>query len=317
LLIDFLLGRCDEQTAEGVRQRLADDRDFARSHANISRAFQLLSAHPAPEPPEDLVDRTMARVRTLRQTEALIQAQTTARRLPRSTFNFHELAAVAAMLVLAAGVMIPSFRQAARQSNRVGCADNIGQIGRGIAQFASEHGERLPATPVAATAWLPRGQAKHARNSSALFALVSQKYADAAYFQCPAAGGLAFVPGAGMNDFPSARSISYSYQYNLDGRLRRDDPDLKAVASQMAILADANPVFPGGRFAPERLNATVSDNHGDGQNVLYLDGAVLWTTDCHVGVNGDNIFLAADTDEYTGSECPCSVTDTFLLPNPE
>ena len=119
-----------------------------------------------------------------------------------------------------------------------------------------------------------------------------------------------------MVDFPSPQYVSYSYQYSLGRAVRRDAPELVNVAEQMAILADANPLFDGGRFRRDRLGQGVSENHRcTGQNVLYLSGAVRWFTHARAGVNGNNIWLADGIYEYHGDEKPTSPVDTFLLPH--
>jgi hypothetical protein len=120
---------------------------------------------------------------------------------------------------------------------------------------------------------------------------------------------------AGMTDFPQGRFIGYSYQHSLGQGLSLNDSTLRAAAAEMAILADSNPLFAGGRFRPGRLGAAVSDNHdGRGQNVLYLDNHARWTTSALAGVQGNNIYLAEGVLEYRGDEAPVSPTDTFLLP---
>ena len=58
-----------------------------------------------------------------------------------------------------------------------------------------------------------------------------------------------------------------------------------------------------------------SNNHGaDGQNALYLDGRVRWVETTAAGVNADDIYLAANVQNYDGDEVPSGPTDSFLLP---
>lgn len=83
----------------------------------------------------------------------------------------------------------------------------------------------------------------------------------------------------------------------------------------MAILADRNPLFTAGRLRKDRMSRAVSENHArTGQNVLYLDMHVDWTTRPDVGVMGDNIYLSGTRREYVGDEAPVGPTDSFLLP---
>ena len=316
LLIDFVLGPGQGPAAEEVRARLAGDAEFAALHANISNTLAALGTCPAPEPPEDLAERTMARIRAARRTEMLLEAQPVGPSARRPLFSYRDLAVLAAVVVLAFGIMIPSLRQAQTKAYRTVCADNLQAIYTGLSHYANGNGDLLPRAPKGAGPWLAGQNAEPASNSAGLFLLVRKNYALPELFQCPAAGGRPFSVESRMNDFPDSRSIGYSYQHCITRPIRRSAPALVRVARQMAILADANPVFRDGRFERDRVHWTVSDNHGgQGQNVLYLDGNVEWATDCNVGVGGNNIWLAEGIYEYTGNEEPVSPTDSFLLPN--
>ena len=314
LLIDFLLGRCDEQAAEQVRSRLAEGGDFATRHDELASTFEALGRYEPPAPPENLTERTLARVSALRRSEALLAGERTRRRAVVPTFSFRELAAVAAVVILAVGVFVPSIRQARKLAQRSACAANAGQIGTAVAHYANAHSDMLPGSPANQGFWLQRPGQQLASNSAGLFLLVRSGYLTGDVFQCPAAGGKSFEFKAGMTDFPSAGAIGYSYQHSLSKPLRREA--LAQFAAKKVILADENPVFSGGVFHAERVARTASGNHGgEGQNVLRLNMQVAWTPGCRVGVDQDNIFLAQGVDKYVGNEQPASEADTFLLPS--
>jgi len=314
-LIDFALGQCDAQEGEGVRRRLAQDEAFARLHADISNALAALGTYSVPDPPEDLADRTLDRIRAMRRTEALVEAQPIQRRAWTPTFSLRELGAVAAVLVLAVGVLLPSLYKAREGANRVLCADNIAMIWTGLNHYASCNDEALPTPPGGVRVWLRDTAKTHASNTAALFRLVRDNYSPPAVFQCPAASCASFVARQGMDDFPSPRNLAYTYQHCLNGPIRRDQPELISVAHQYAIVSERHPVFVDGRFRRDRIGRDVSDNHsGSGQNVLYLDGSVRWVRSGHVGVNRNNIWLIDGVYEYRGDEAPASPVDSFLLP---
>ncbi len=318
LVIEFVLGRCDEPDAEQIRRRLETDGGFAALHEGVGRAFSVLGCCRVPDPPEDLSDRTMARIKSARRTEALIAAAADEGRTSLPRFSFRELVALAAAAVVVVVVLVPSLRRANRLADRSNCAANVGAIGTAISHFANGNEDYLPAVPAGDEVWLGRKGRKYAGNSAALFLLIRNAYVAPDVFQCRAAGGQPFTVTEGMTDFPSPQSINYSYQYSLNVPLRRNLPKLLIAARRMAILADATPVFAGGKFHPDQLNNTVSKNHPDGgHNVLYLDIHVEWTNDCRVGVSGDNIWLVKGISRYSGKEKPASTTDTFLLPNPQ
>lgn len=315
LLIDYVLGRCDPEQVREVQALLSADKDFAGEYESLRRVFATLGTYPAEEPPEDLSARTMARVRAARGTEALLEGQRTARVRMTRTFSARDLVAVAAMLLLAVGILFPSLLEAHRRADIDRCAANVGQIGEGLQNYAGANAGALPASPSGIAQWLPVSGQSCASNSAGLFQLIRGGLVPPQAFQCPAAGGQSFVAGANMVDFPSSRTIDYSYQHSLNRPIRRQE--LAPVAEKMAILADANPVFAGGTFRPENVRKAVSQNHPiPGQNVLYLDMHVDWKTGCDVGVNGDNIWLVQGVYQYTGAERPASPTDSFLLPYP-
>ena len=317
LLIDFLLGWCDADAAEAVRQHMESDSEFRRRHDDLAATFAALELARAPDPPEDLVDRTLARITSIRRTNALLAVQQIGGRRPfRSTFSLKEFAAVAAMLLVIAGVLVPSLR-VARQKAQLGfCSAQMGQIGSAIQTYAINNDGYLPNSDARGGRWLRGGTQPPASNSVGMFKLLRERYLTSpVVFQCPAPGGQSFAMQGDMIDFPRPEHISYSYQYSLGNRgLSNLDSLLAQVAKEMVILADQTPLFADGRFLKDRVRKAISDNHPKSQNVLYLDGNVLLVDNPFVGVEGDNIFLVEGVYEYEGDEAPAHSADTFLLP---
>jgi len=317
LVVSYVLGQCAAGELEEVKRRLEAEPDFAQLHQAVARACAVMGRYEALEPPENLVGRTLARVQAMRRSEALLEVRPFKRSAAARTFAFREVAALAAAAIVVIGIVVPSVRQARRLADKSLCAANAGVIGTAVRHYASGNQDLLPSSAAGSSLWLRRGNKSYASNTASLFQLVRQGYATSDVFQCPAGGSQTFAVRAGMVDFPSPRTIGYSYQHSLGRPLRMNQPELAGVASEMAILADATPLFVNGQFRADRLNQAVSDNHPvGGQNVLYLDGHVDWATNSNVGVNGNNIWLAEGITEYTGLERPVSVDDTFLLPHP-
>ena len=71
-LIDYLLGRCDAAEAQQVAERLKIDAAFQALHDDLSHTFAALDMTIEPEPPAELAERTVARVRAARETDDLL-----------------------------------------------------------------------------------------------------------------------------------------------------------------------------------------------------------------------------------------------------
>ncbi len=317
MLIDLILGRCDGPQAREIRRRIEREEPLARMHEDLRNTFAALDLAVEHEPPETLVAQTMARIRSARQTDALLAREQLGRRdVIRPTFSLRELGAVAGVVLLLVSIFGVSYRQARRRKDLTQCASQEAKMGSALLTYASRNGGYLPGAGGSGDRWLATTSQPAVSNSTGLFLLVKTGHVEPPTFQCPAVGGDSFVVQAGMTDFPDAECISYSYQYSLGAKgLWIEDRRLSDLKASMAILADSTPVFAEGRFRADRVRAAVSDNHGRmGQNVLYLDMHVQFKRRPSVGVMGDNIYLVQGVFDYQGQEKPISVIDTFLLP---
>jgi len=317
LLIDFLLDRAGPEESREAQRRLASDEAFRRLKENLAHAFAALDLLPEAQVPANLVARTVARVGLARKTDAYLARQETARPWAVSVFSLRELVAVAASILLIVSVFVPSLRQAHRKALQGQCASNVGQIGAALSSYASQNSEHLPTVMGQKAQWLAAGNQPVVSNSAALFKLINAKLVAPQVFQCPAVGRGGFVVRVDMTDFPGGQFISYSYDHTggPDGPLRRDQ-FTPAEQEARPILADSSPLFQGGAFHPEKVNAATSENHGEaGQNVLYINPAVRWVNQPDVGINNDNIFKAGSLNNYSGNELPTNRDDTVLMPN--
>ena len=320
LLIDHLLGRCDEATGREVELRLEKDTEFQTLRTNLANAFDALKLLGEPQASEDLADRTLARIDSARRSNAA-RTRSELAGGARPTFSLRELGVLAAAAVIMALLFVPWARQARNRAMQGKCAANVGQIGTGMKNYALDNRDVLPLAHASKAPWLRRGGRTPVSNSAGLFRLVSGHYAPIGVFQCVAdsdAAGEVFAANREMTDFPAAKYISYSYQYAMGPEsLSRTSSVPLPVASEMAVLSDKTPVFENGQFQAAVISSSrvSSRNHGrSGHNVLYLDWGVRWRQRATVGVNGDNIFLVQGKEEYDGTETPANATDSFLLP---
>ncbi len=316
VLIDYLTGRCDEQTRLEVAKRLKTDEAFSALRQDMANTLAAMDLAPQPEAPADLAERTMERI--FRQTAAAGKAsrRDLTWRGIRPTFSFRELATVASVILILSAIFIPSLRQSRRQRNAVLCASQVGQIGSALQTYANSYNGYLPVPYGSSPRWLPAPGEPVSSNSTAMYRLVKLKIIEPVMFQCPSVGQNSFVILERMNDFPSGKYVHYSYQYSLGpGDLAIHNPALKGSAGRMVILADMTPLFRNGQFQPERVHDTTSSNHDHrGQNVLYLDMHVNWANTASAGVGDDNIFLVKGVYDYKGTEAPQDPSDTFLMP---
>ncbi len=315
-MIDFLRGQLAGEEAEELRRRMETEPGLRKLRDNLANTFATLDLMPEPETPSDLAERTLARIASVERTNALIALQQTHNRSYRPTFALRELAAVVAIILVAASLIIPALQMAHERGQQSLCAAQMGQIGSALQTYAVNNDGKLPTPEGSSSHWLD-GEKPYTCNSSALFRLLKGRYINSpVLFQCPSVDGPSFTVDPAMTDFPRASNISYSYNYSLDDHsLSILEQRIAKVAAAMAILGDQNPLFSGGRFLPENIENPVSKNHDRrGQNVLYVDGHVSWTTHANVGVDNDNIYMIQGITTYTGDEEPASLTDTFLMP---
>ena len=317
LLIDFLLGKCDQAQAEEVVRRLRTDEAFHKLHDDLNHTFAAFGALPEPVAAGNLTERALQMIRQSGPDNTRLAASRLGGRSAAPTFSLRELAGIAAAVVLMAAIFIPSMRAARRQELQRRCASQVGQIGAALTRHAIANSGVLPNADHQQRRWLPINGEPMASTSAGLFKLVKDQYVPAAVFVCPATASqpARYVIHLKMTDFPSDSHISYSYQHTLgERRISLYNPRLKPVAEQMAVLADSSPVFTGGQFNPDRITSSSDNHHGKGQNIWFLAGHVAWSPTPAAGVAGNNIYLIEGLDSYRGDETPTDETDTFLLP---
>lgn len=236
-----------------------------------------------------------------------------------SRFRLADVAAVAAMLLVAFGVLWPmasSFREAARITD---CADHLHAAGLGFGMYANDHFGALPVATAGfggSRFWeVGTGRPTH---SSALFRLAHEKYSTLAELSCPG-NSRAMVSGDTdhLTDWRSPEQVSFSYQLPSRESVRWQ------AARDVVVLADKSPVIDRARrgefFDPLARSVL---HRGRGQNVLLADGSVRFLIE-PVMDDGDNIWLPASVEralapdgrgKLRGVERPEAAADTFVAP---
>lgn len=237
----------------------------------------------------------------------------------RFPLTLREVIAASISLLLVTVVVVPTWARVVSRANRLKCADNLQHIALALGAYRQDYQDHLPFAGDARLASLPRANwlreptpgVQRVRNSQNRYNLARTGYLeDTSHYVCPAdpTGIIMRVDETSrFDDFAEARNDSYDSQLPLGAARRGLQPG-------MVVYADPNPLFDP-RAATES-GPVISLAHAglSGQNVMRLDGAVLWTTSPLVGVENDDIWRIGRRLNYTGSEIPQFATDSFMIP---
>lgn len=328
-MIELRLGRLPADDQRDAAARIAGDAKLVAEDAELRDALGALNRYQVAMP-NDLVDRTIARIRKLPAVAIVPQKQTKPRvvwpeeqggRVIR-LHSFREITAVAATIILAVGIGVPSLVNMRDRAERTACSWNLGQVGRGLQGYATAHADSLPFVGFGqANSWQPSRDPAIVRvpNRQHVYPLLSSGQASANWFICPSANGVPMSADQVKlhRGFIEPRNISYATQ-NMAG-VR---PSLSS-SPRLVVAGDDNPFFEDGVPAfdlaarkigltdPAAQNSKAHRRYG--QNLLQADGVVRWATTPSSGVNGDNVWTLSGTPSYTGREGPLTNTDTHLL----
>ncbi|MGC8623909.1 MAG: hypothetical protein ACP5VQ_01425 [Phycisphaerae bacterium] len=290
--------------------------------ARLTKIIAALSVWPPAEPPDDLVQRTVAAARAgtppLRTPHAGAMMLTNTRPPMRSWDP--RKTDIAVMLIAAALLLTVTIFQLGKARTfavQTACANNLAMDATAFGQYAAANNNMLPRIAMPADHnWLPRCMTPHQQrcanahcnlaNLQPLFA-ARQRYTSWTRMLCPAVG-TTYAPKYSRGH-PIWSSIGYSYIDQLSPYHHR-----WARGGHIAILADRNPLFYGAY--PQPINVNSWNHNQRGQNVLYDDGRVVWTRSPDVGPRHDNIWTigAPPLRTYRGVEEPTSPYDIILVP---
>jgi prepilin-type N-terminal cleavage/methylation domain-containing protein len=255
-------------------------------------------------------------------------------------FTLVELLVVIGIITVLIAILLPALTAAQERARRIKCASNLRQIDVALHVYASDNKGRYPrgnyersaghiaftTTPMDPT---PRGS--HNDVSVPLFLLVRARLLTLDVVLCPSGNQVRdtldgkpleqvwnFTLVGGNQPVGSTLSYSFAEQYPYVSKEYRPPPN---VVPDFAVAADRNDSHGAFRASapnasPDVIRAANSSNHNQaGQNVLYNDGHVSWSTTPLCGHNGDNIFNGDGFQDAPSSDTPAHKNDSVLLPH--
>jgi len=289
-----------------------------------SELLDLIGELPAEDPPDDLAKRTVELVQEARLRQSLsISRQSGGSEDTAWSFRWPDLAAIAASLLIAVGLLLPLMSNQRAQARRVACENRLAAAGMGLGSYVADHNGALPRRQTEpGTPWfhvgkeVAEGQPVES-NSANLYLLVKLGYVDLETLSCPSNVHAPRTVAAGATDWPDWKAVSFSYRHQNTPATLRINVNIK---SGSPLLADKNPLFTIERteagfvlkFREDKSRVSPSEQHGgQGQNTLVADGSVDWMP-TPVLPNKDNMWLIDGISQYTGHEFPENPDDSFM-----
>jgi hypothetical protein len=322
VLFDYSSGLAADRGIAKAEALIASNKEAAKVHSKLKAVLAPLDTM-RPEPcPDELAQRTVRRLIHIVNAEQSMGQPAVLKRRPWR--NVAEVGAIAAVILLAAGVLIPSLSHARHQYRKQVCQRRLAGISNSIDYYSSDYDGRLPAvTTDVNQPWNKVGyQGKENQsNTRNLYLLLKLGYSTRPNdFTCCGRRQERFRPlkvseVRSYNDFPSREHIAYSF------RIICRPPIKMSLLGEQPLMADRNPIFEDvseDRFdvhLDRELSNRNSKNHNRrGQSVLFSDGHTAFLRTRHVGIPQDDIFTVQNVVEYRGRERPACEKDPFLAP---
>lgn len=295
----------------------------SRARAHEALAALVTSAGPAWGDPEreDLVERTIARVRAVGQS-----AEQSYRFRPvASRARWSDLLSAAAVLLIAGSVLWPVLSTVREGARRAVCESNLSLVSHALGGYTADHDAMLPMVNAGfgGSTWWQVGQDPSKSNSANLYTLARQHYLGLEALACPGNPRAATAPRSpDAMDWSSFDELSYSYRV-----MARAERDLWGSPTELVVVADRSPVIIRAVHGQTIFPFESSPNHdGRGQHGVFADGSARWL-ESPVLPSGDNIWLPkpieimidavsrrAGLDPLQGTEAPADRQDSFVGP---
>ena len=245
-----------------------------------------------------------------------------------AAFTLIELLVVIAIIAILASLLLPALARAREEARKAACKTACGQVGKAIYAYTQNYEEYFPFSWAAASMDTGGEREKDALTSLAnlypnylptvrIYKCASVENEPVTTINIPA--DLTYTDAGTLNgqcdpgEFTATDGNMYLYSqrnhtlsdisYGYDCRL------YPAMVSGHAIYADMD-----GSYQKNRDTST--QNHEEGQNILYVDGKVLWKSTNFVSSDiNDNIFCEAGTCPAVANGSWHADTDSFISDN--
>jgi hypothetical protein len=302
-LLGFVLGALEPEQHELLAQELENDpelRDAIRKLEACAHRLGLNAKAEHFEPPVNLAERACQVVAAVRKPRPALRPRHEPGSPPRR-YTWSDMVVAACALVVAVAVLIPSLLQSRVQADRLGCENNLRQLGRGYLQYSALQPDGSFPAPEAsgnravAGVFAPILMENQIVQSPAIFLCPSaQRMRPTPDFRPPTLAELDAAQGEMLAAIQQVMGGDYGAHmgYTVDGQLQRPCNSRRAG---FVILADAPSETQQGRR---------SANHGPrGLNVVCEDGHVRFLVDIDLRELADDPFFNREGRVAAGIGC--------------
>jgi hypothetical protein len=240
------------------------------------------------------------------------------------------VAAVAIMMLF--GLLNPSMKHAREVSKEALCRSNLIHVGNAFGTFAGDHDGLLPHDMKQnGASWWYVGSAQKDRtsNTSSVMNLVKEADLSMDCLQCDAnKNGKKITKALTPEQIACAKDIYCRNELGYSVRVMPNNIRKLNQFSNQILMADNSPLFaklcackgcdnvPTGvmKITPRQMFLNSSNHAGRGQNLLFSDGHVKFSSSRKVGVKRDDIYAIGYQVNYQGNERPKTITEIFIAP---